>query len=98
MACATCGQNAQATSTRSTPMVSAGSAGCGYNCPTLSNPPKCDELKNLVADINDELSVNREFVNGCSGASILNYVDSIVERQQCIINQLVIALCAKQDK
>lgn len=97
MACATCGQSAQSTSTRSTQMVSAGS-NCGFDCPTLSNPPKCDELKNLVADIDDQIAVNREFVNSCSGASILNYVDSIVERQQCIINQLVIALCAKQDK
>lgn len=98
MACTSCGQNARSTSTRATSGNAGGCADCGYQCPTLSNPPKCNELKDLATDMKDAIATNREFANGCSGASILSYVDSVVERQQCMIDQLILALCAKQDK
>lgn len=81
MACNTCGQS---------------SCECklgAYACPKLSNPPKCDELKDLKSEMMDELEANREYVSACSPESTIKYIDSIVERLSCLNDQELNALC-----
>lgn len=81
MACNTCGQS---------------SCECklgAYACPKLSNPPTCDELRDLKENMMDELQNNREYVSGCNPDSIVRYVDSIMERISCLNDQELNALC-----
>lgn len=82
MACNRCGQN-----------------GCNcavgaYSCPKLSNPPKCDELRNLKDEMMDELDANRNYVSGCNPESIVKYIDSITDRASCLNDQEINALCS----
>lgn len=96
MTCTTCGQNASTTSTVTYASTGASTSNC--NCPTLSNPPTCNELKDLKSKLDNQIATNREFVTACSGASILNYVDSYIEKQQCLMGHIIDALCAKANK